>query len=160
MSETATLDAVRANADAVSRLIDQHLPGSPQDVVNFVRYLWTLNQDIWDAFRERLDQGLEAGRARHAAASASLTCESLLRVVALLEVALPQRDVEGLAELLAAVPKIRQIQSAARDLVDLLDAPPPPIDEGRLAQGLAAVVRGDFEDTATIVGRLKAGGEL
>jgi hypothetical protein len=163
MTEADTLDAVRENADAVSRLIDQHLPegesGSAQDVVNFTRFLLALVRNIWEAFQAQLDKGLEAGRARHAAASASLACDGLLRVVALLEAAQPG-DVGTLAELLAAVPRVREIQKAARGLVDLLNAPAPPADEERLAQGMAAVGRGDFEDTAAIVGRLQAGGEL
>ena len=48
-------------------------------------------------------------------------------------------------------------QKAARDLVNTANTPGPPIDEARLAAGLAAAGRGDFEDTAAMVERLKAG---
>jgi hypothetical protein len=87
----------------------------------------------------------------------------LLRVVAQLEDAQNQGtagEVEGLPELIAAVSQARAIQKAARSLVDMLSAPVPPLDESRLAEGLAAARRGDFEDTAAIVERLRAGGEL
>jgi hypothetical protein len=168
MSEMAALDAVRASADSVSRLIEQHLPveggrDNVQDIVRYAHFLWRLIRDKWEQFKLHLDQGLEAGRARQAAASAALACDSLLRVVAQLQAAAPAEatgDLGGLPELAAAVDQAREIQKAARSLVDLLDAPAPPIDEARLAEGLAALQRGDFEDTAAIVARLKSGGDL
>jgi hypothetical protein len=164
MSETTTLDAVRQGADAVSRLIGERLPegegGGAQDVVNFVRFLWTLVRGAWRKFQAQLDEGLEAGRARHAAASAALACDSLLRLVTGLNGALPAGEVEGLAELVAAVPEIKGTLSAARGIVNLLNAPAPPVDEERLARGLAAAQRGGSEDTAAIIEGLKAGGEL
>jgi hypothetical protein len=168
MIETVKLDTARENADAVSRLIEQFLgtedkDANIQDIVKFARLLWLIVRDIWEQFQLRLDQGLEAGRARHVAASASLACDSLLRVVTRLEDALARRgtgEVEGFPELIAAVPKVRTIQKAARNLVDILNAPEPPIDETRLAEGKAAAGSGDFEDTAAIVERLRIGGEL
>ncbi len=69
-------------------------------------------------------------------------------------------QIDGLPELIAAAPKAREIQKAARNLVDTLTASEPPIDEAPLAEGLAAATRGEFEDTAAIVERLRAGGEL
>src|SRR5437588_12888939 len=77
MSDTATLDAARENADAVSRLIEQYLgqngqAKNAQDIVKFARLLWYIVRDIWDQFQVRLDHGLEAGHARQAAASAAL----------------------------------------------------------------------------------------
>jgi hypothetical protein len=168
MSETATLDTARENADAVSRLIDLCLgpeagDNNVQDIVHFALLLWRIVRDTWERFQLLLDQGLEAGRARHAAASASLACDSLLRVVSQLEAALTREgvgDVDGLRELIAAAPKVREIKKATRNLVDLLNAPEPPLDQTRLAEGLAAAKRGEFEDTAAIVERLRAGGEL
>jgi hypothetical protein len=164
MSETTMLDAVRQGADAVSRLIDERLPegegSGAQDVVHFVRFLRASIRDIWGKFQVRLDDGLEAGRARAEAASAALACDSLLWLVTRLRAALPSGDVEGLAELLAAVQEIKEVQSAARGMVDLLNSPAPSVDEERLARGLAAAERGDYEDTAAIIERLKAGGEL
>lgn len=164
MSETTTLDAVRQGADAASRLIDERLPqgdgSSAQDVVHFVRYLRASIRDVWGKFQARLDSGLEGGRARAEAASAALACDSLLRLVARLNTAVPAREVEGLAELAAAAQEIKGVQSAARGVVSLLTSPAPPIDEERLARGRAAAQRGDHEDTAAIVERLKAGGEL
>jgi hypothetical protein len=168
MSETATLDAARENAEAVSHLIEQYLgrngqARNGQDIVRFARLLWFIVRDIWEQFQLRLDQGLESGRARHAAASADLACDSLLRVIGQLKVTLQPNageHLEGFAELLAAVPKVREIQNAARHLTNSLNAPEPPIDEARLAEGLAAAARGDFEDTGAIVERLRAGGEL
>lgn len=164
MSETTTLDAVRQGADAASRLIDERLPqgdgSSAQDIVHFVRFLRASIRDIWGKFQARLDSGLEAGRARAEAASAALACDSLLRLVARLNTAVPAGEAEGLAELAAAAQEITGVQSAARVVVDLLNAPAPPVDEERLARGLAAAQRGDYEDTAAIIERLKAGGEL
>jgi hypothetical protein len=168
MSETATLDTARDIADAGSRLIDHclHPDGDGktiQDIVNFAHVLWRMVRETWEQFQPRLDQGLEAGRARHAAASAAVACESLIRVITQLEgVVKPgaAEEVEGLSDLIAVAPKARAIQKAARDLVDLLNAPEPPIDETRLNEGLAAAKRGDFEDTAAIIERLRAGGEL
>jgi hypothetical protein len=168
MSETATLDAARENAEAVSHLIEQYLgrngqAKNVQDIVRFARLLWFIVRDTWDQFQLRLDQGLEASRARHAAASAALACDSLLRVIAQLEVTLQPNageQPEGFPELLAAVPNVTKIQKAARHLTNSLNAPEPPIDEARLADGLAAAARGDFEDTGAIVERLRAGGEL
>ena len=62
--------------------------------------------------------------------------------------------------MVAAVQEIKGVQSAARGVVNLLNSPAPPVDEERLARGLAAAQRGDYEDTAPIIERLKAGGEL
>jgi hypothetical protein len=168
MSETATLDTARENANAVSRLIEQYLgqdgrDKNVQDIVKFARLLYLIVRDTWQQFQVRLDVGLEAGRVRHAAASASLACDSLLRIIAQLQAVLPPEagaQLEGLAELLSAAPKVREIQEGARDLVNCLNAPEPPVDAARLAEGLAAVARGDFEDTSAIVERLRAGGEL
>src|SRR5437868_11894884 len=102
MSETTTLDAVRQGADAASRLIDERLPqgegGGAQDVVHFVRFLRASIRDVWGQFQTRLDGGLGAGRARAEAASAALACDSLLRLVARLNTAVPAGEAEGLAE--------------------------------------------------------------
>jgi hypothetical protein len=164
MSETTTLDAVRQGADAVSRLIDEHLPqgegGSARDVVHFVRFLWASLRGAWGKFQAQLDGGMEAGSVRGAAASAALACDSLLRLVTGLNSEFSSGEVEGLAELVAAVQEIKGVQSAARGIVNLLSSSAPPIDEDRLARGVAAVGRGDSEDTAAIIERLKAGGEL
>jgi hypothetical protein len=164
MSETATLDAVRQGADAAPRLIDERLPqgdgSSAQDVVHFVRFLRDSIRDVWGKFQARLDSGLEAGRARGEAASALLACDSLLRLVARLHSAVPAGEAEGLTELADAAQEIKGVQSAARGVVNLLNSPAPPVDEERLARGLAAAQRGDYEDTAPIIERLKAGGEL
>jgi hypothetical protein len=168
MSEMATLDTAKATADAVSRFIDQCLPAesegqSVEDVVAFARHLWFVVRRTWQQFQLRLEQGLGVGQARHAAASAALACDSLLRMMSKLEAVRAQGTtgtVEGLAGLMAAAPEVRAIYTAARRLVDQLNAPEPPIDEARLAEGLTAAERGAFEDTAAIVERLKAGGEL
>jgi hypothetical protein len=168
MSETATLDTARENANAVSRLIEQYLgqdgrEKNVQDIVTFAHFLYRIVRDTWEQFQVRLDGGLEAGRVRHAAASASLACDSLLRIIAQLHAVLPPEagaQPEGLAELLSAAPRVRAIQEGARDLVNRLSAPEPPMDVARLAEGVAAVARGDFEDTSAIVERLRAGGEL
>jgi hypothetical protein len=120
-------------------------------------------RDTWEQFQSRLDQGLDARDARQAAASAALACVSWLRVIAQLEATLASQageEWEGLAEMRAATPQARKIQDAARDLINRLNAPVPPLDEARLSAGLAAVARGDVEDTAAIVERLRAGGEL
>jgi hypothetical protein len=167
MSNTATLDAAGEAADAVSRLTDRHLraeggSNDVQDLVTFARFIWLTVQEEWAPFQTRLDRGLEANAARQAAASAALACDSLLRIVARLEATLASGtgEVDGLPELSAAVPEVRAIQKAARDLVDMLDAPAPPIDEVRLAAGVAAARRGECEETAAIIERLRAGGEL
>ena len=161
MSEIATLDTARETANAVSRLIEQYLGQDGQDkdirdIVKFARLLWFIVRDTWEEFQMRLDQGVDAGRLRHAAASAGLACDSLLRVIAQLQA---RAQPEG-GELLTIPPNIREIQKVARDLLNRLNAPEPPIDEARLAEGLAAAARGDFEDTSAIVERLRAGGEL
>jgi hypothetical protein len=160
---------IRDSADAVSRLIDQFLRAKAEDEqeqesVNITNLLWLTVRDIWRQFQHRLDQGLEAGKARQAAACASLACDSLLRVIARFEAGLApgasREVVEGLSGLIAAASEIRAIQKAARQLVDMLNAPAPPIDEDRLAEGVAAVGRGDFENTEAIIKRLKAGEDL
>jgi hypothetical protein len=168
MSETTTLDTARENANAVSRLIEQYLgqdgrEKNVQDIVKFARLLYVIVRDTWEQFQVRLDEGLEAGRVRHAAASASLACDSLLRIIAQLQAVLPPEagaQLEGFAELLSAAPKVKEIQEDTRDLVNCLNAPELPIDAARLAEGVTAVARGDFEDTSAIVERLRAGGEL
>jgi hypothetical protein len=169
MNAMTTLDlAARENADAASRLLDQFLRavegrGNVRAVVKFALLTWSMVRDVWEQFQLGLDQGLEAGRARTAAASAALACESLLRTVARLEAALTKEAAEkldGLPELTAAVPEVEAIRKAARALVNTLDAPAPVIDEARLAEGLAAVGRGESEDTTAIIERLRAGGEL
>jgi hypothetical protein len=168
MSEIATLDTARETANAVSRLIEQYLgqdgrDKDVQDIVRFARLLCFIVRDMWERFQVRLDQGLEAGRARDAAATTALACDSLLRVIAQLQARLRSgsgQQWEGLAELLSAAPDVKEIQNAARDLVNRLNAPELPIDEARLAEGLAAAARGNFEDTSAIVERLRAGGEL
>jgi hypothetical protein len=167
MSNTATLDAAGEAADAVSRLSDRYLRanggnGDAQDLVTFARFIWLTVQEKWAPFQTRLDQGLEAGEARQAAASTALACDRLLRVVAQLERGRSSGagEVDGLPELIAAVPQVRAIQKGAQELVDALDTPAPPIDEARLAAGVAAARRGECENTAAIVERLRAGGEL
>ncbi len=168
MSETATLDTAKETADAVSKFIDQCLPAeregqSVEDVVAFARRVWLVIRDTWQQFQLHLDQGLGASQARHSAASAALACDSLLGVLAKLQAVQTQGtagEVEGLPDLIAAAGEVRAIYTAARKLVDQLNAPEPPIDEARLAEGLAAARRGAFEDTAAIIERLKAGGEL
>jgi hypothetical protein len=168
MQNTAALDEAPETAAALSRMIDQYLPAqgggeAVQDIVKFARFLWLVIRDTWEQFQLRLDQGLEAGRVRHAAASASLACDRLLRIVTQLDGVLGPEDakqVEGLPELIAAAPKARAIRQAALALVDMLNAPEPPLDEARLADGLAAAARGDVEDTAVIVERLRTGGGL
>jgi hypothetical protein len=167
MSNTATLDAAGQAADAVSRLSDRHLRaedgnGDVQDLVTFARFIWLTVQEKWAPFQTRLDRGLEVGEARQTAASTALACDRLLRVVAQLEggTSSTAGAVDGLPELIAAVPQVRAVQQAAQELVGMLDAPPPPVDEGRLAAGVAASRRGEVEDTAAIVERLRAGREL
>jgi hypothetical protein len=167
MSNTATLGAAGEAAGAVSRLADRHLRAEGrgddvQDLVTFARFIWLTVQEEWAPFQTRLDRGLDAGEARHAAASAALACDRLLQIVARLEETptTGAGEVEGLAELSAAVPEVKAIQKAARDLTDMLDAPAPPIDEARLAAGVAAARRGECENTASIVERLRTGGEL
>ena len=168
MGEIATLDTARETANAVSRLIEQYLgqdgrDKDVQDIVKFARLLCFIVRDMWERFQVRLDQGLEASRVRDAAASTALACDGLLRVIAQLQQARLRsgsgQQWEGLAELLSA-PDVKEIQNAACNLVNRLNAPELPIDEARLAEGLAAVARGNFEDTSAIVERLRAGGEL
>jgi hypothetical protein len=168
MSDSATLDIARENADAVARLIEQYIGGdrgekNVQDIAKFALLLWLMIRDAWGQFQVQLDHGLEGGRALTAAASASLACDSLLRVIARLAMAVPPEDrqqVAGLSDLLAASAEVKGIQNAARDLIHRCNAPAPPLDQARLAAGLTAAANGDVEETAAIVERLKNGGEL
>jgi hypothetical protein len=71
----------------------------------------------------------------------------------------PGGGVEGLARLREWAEGVKSNRAAAAAVLSAASES-RPIDEARLARGLADAQAGKFEDTAAIVERLKAGGDL
>ncbi len=168
MAETLLPNVLNSSAASARQAVSQAEDMAPQDMADMVTLLATevrLLEQNWDRLRVRMDAGMERSRLRAGAKALDDAARSLLG----LGRALSQFTPEGkpaatappdlLAELDGLVARIGALAAPIASLVEWLDKPWPPIDQERLARGIAEAERGEGESADAILDRMRAGGE-
>jgi hypothetical protein len=167
MSTTLLPEIVRS----MRQVIVQHDPASTkvEDAEVVVRLCLNAAHELEtrrEVDRQRLREGLEGAEARElleVALGAFAAWSELADAAAAWgnHVAhLRQRPVEGLDQLQNRARRLDEERKHIHELLAFAGAPHPPVDPKVLAEGEAALARGECEDTRDILARLRAGGEF
>lgn len=129
-----------------------------QGLLELHRVLTDLLRRDWAAARAALAEGIEAGRLRAMLGPIRDSAEAQLDFLSRL------RNLAGAAEaplasLAAEEAELRALREEATRILDWLAAPRPPIDQERLARGMAQAERGEVVSADEILARLRAGEE-
>jgi hypothetical protein len=152
---------VRDSAASVGRClpeVQQPTVADVQGLLELHHLLTDLLRRSWEATQRALDKGIPAAWLRDLLEPIRDGADALLDLLPLL------RNQDGAAKahranLEADAAKVRALHDEAVKLLDWLAAPRPPIDEERLAQGIAQAERGEVERGEAVLERLRAGGE-
>jgi hypothetical protein len=168
MTAETLLPAVLGSSAASAReAVSQAVDLTPQDMADMVTLLATevrLLEDNWDRLRARMDAGMERSRLRADAVALGDAAGSLLGLGRVLSRFTPEGKPAAMAparraELEGLLARLDAASATIAALIEWLDKPWPPIDQERLARGIAEAERGEGESTDAILERLRIGGE-
>lgn len=152
---------VRDSAASAGRRLREAAQPTAADVQGLLELhhlLTDLLRRDWEAAQRAMEAVVDAGRLRamlepiRDGANVQLDVVPLLRNLSSAVGASP-------ADLEADHAILHTLREGATKLLDWLAAPRPPIDQERLAEGIAQAERGEVERGEAILERLRAGGE-
>jgi hypothetical protein len=151
----------RDSAESARRRLGESVHPTAAEVQGLVEWhhlLTDLLRRSWESAQAAINEGIEAGRLRTMLEPIRDGANFQLDLLPLL------RNLSGAVgappvDLGADEKTLRALREEAAKLLDWLAAPRPPIDQERLAQGIAQAERGEVERGEAILERLRAGGE-